>query len=77
MPNIGIGRGEGGEERDADDNTAHFAVAHVITRHAPTGFRSQVGVVEQRRGISGEEPKRQPVLRDPRHAIVLPHVKRA
>ena len=71
MPDVGIGRGKGGEEGDADDNTAHFAVAHVIARHASAGLIAQVGVVEQRGGVSSQEPERQPMLCHPIHASAL------
>ena len=69
MPNVSVGRGKCGEERDSDDNAAHFAVANVIASDASAGLTAKIGVVEQRCDVSGQKPKCQPVLCHPMHEV--------
>ena len=67
MANVGIGRREGCEEGDADHHAAHFAVTHVVARHAATGLTTQIGVVKQCPRVTGEQCEREPMLCYPIH----------
>ena len=58
VTNISVGRREGCKEGDTHHGATHFAVADVIARHAAARLTAEVGVVQQRAGVAGQQDKR-------------------